>query len=75
VITGSLAGLLAPRPLWAHYVGAVVGQLGYELLFLGIGPLIVLGAVFLLGYSLIFLVAAALAGHLRVRLAARSARV
>ena len=60
VVAGSIAGLLAPRPLWAHYVGALVGQLGYELLFLHIGPLFVLGAAFLLGYSLIFLVAAAL---------------
>jgi hypothetical protein len=67
VVAGSLAGLLAPRPLWAHYIGALVGQLGYEFLFLRIGPLFVLGAAFLLGYSIIFLAAAALAARFRTR--------
>ncbi len=71
-VAGSLAGWLAPRPLWAHYVGALVGQLGYEALFLPIGPLFVLGAAFLLGYSLIFLAAAALAASIRARLGSRS---
>ncbi len=71
-VSGSLAGLLAPRPLWAHYAGALVGQLGYELLFLRVGPLFVLGAAFLLGYSLIFVAAAALAGRLRARARAPS---
>jgi hypothetical protein len=70
VVSGAIAGLLAPRPLWAHYVGALVGQAGYELLFLQVGPLFVLGIAFLLGYSLIFLVAAALAGYLHTRAAA-----
>jgi hypothetical protein len=73
VVAGSLAGLLAPKPLWAHYVGAIVGQLGYEVLFLRIGPLFVLGAAFLLGYCIIFVVAAALAAQLRVRLKGQSA--
>lgn len=56
------------RPLWAHYLGAFIGQLGYELIFLKIGPLFVLGAAFLLGYCLVFLAAAAIAGHMRLRL-------
>jgi hypothetical protein len=73
-VSGSFAGLLVPRPLWAHYAGALVGQLGYELLFLRVGPLFVLGAAFLLGYSLIFAAAAALAGHLRTRARAPSAQ-
>ncbi len=68
VVAGSLAGLLAPKPLWAHYIGAIVGQLGYELVFLPIGPLFLLGAAFLLGYCIIFVVAAAIAAHLRTRL-------
>jgi hypothetical protein len=72
VVAGSLAGLLAPRPLWAHYVGALAGQLAYEVLFLRVGPLFVLGAVFLLAYSLVFLAAAALAAHVRARIEARS---
>lgn len=72
VIAGLFAGLLAPRPLWAHYIGALVGQLGYELFFLRIGPMFVLGAAFLLGYSLIFLFAAAVAAHFRSRATVRS---
>lgn len=68
IVAGSLAGLLTPKPLWAHYLGALIGQLAYEVVFLHIGPLFILGAAFLIGYSLIFLVAAAVAGHLRVRL-------
>ena len=75
VVAGAVAGLLVPRPHWAHYLGALVGQLSYEALFLPIGPLFVLGAAFLLGYSLIFLVAAALAAFVRVRLDSRSSQV
>lgn len=71
LVAGAFAGLLAPKPLWAHYVGALVGQLGYELLFLHIGPLFILGAAFLLGYCIIFVVAAALAAHVRARLESR----
>jgi hypothetical protein len=67
IVAGSLAGLLAPKPLWAHYLGAFVGQLTYEVLFLRVGPLFALGAVFLAGYSLIFVGAAAAAGYLRLR--------
>ena len=66
--SGSLAGLLAPRPLWAHYTGAFVGQISYELLFVPVGALFVLGAAFLLEYSLIFVAAAALVGRLGARL-------
>jgi hypothetical protein len=66
-VAGLLAGLLAPRPLWAHYLGALLGQLGYEALFLTIGPLFVLGALFLIAYSCIFLVSAAVAGRVRGR--------
>jgi hypothetical protein len=72
VVAGSLAGLLAPKPLWAHYVGAFIGQLGYEIIFLRVGPLFILGALFLLGYCVIFVVAAAMAGHLRARLSGRA---
>lgn len=74
VVAGSLAGLLAPKPLWAHYLGALIGQLGYEVVFLRIGPLFVLGAAFLLGYCIIFVVAAAAAAHLRARFGRRRAQ-
>jgi hypothetical protein len=67
LVAGTVAGLLRPRPLWAHYVGALIGQLGYEVLFLRMGPLFIVGAVFLLAYSVLFLVAAGIAAHLRRR--------
>lgn len=62
---GLLAGLLAPRPAWAHYLGSILGQAAYEWLFLPIGPLFVMGVAFLMAYSIIFVVAAALGGRLR----------
>ena len=71
VVAGSVAGAITPRPLWALYLGALVGQLGYELIFLRMGPLFFLGAAFLLGYSAIFLAAAALSGSIRRRLVSR----
>lgn len=72
VVAGAISGGLAPRPLWAHYVGAVVGQLAYELIFLKLGPLVLIGAVFLLCYSLLFLAAAAGAAYVRLHYTARS---
>lgn len=71
-VAGALSGALAPRPRWAHYVGAFAGQLVYELVALRVGPLFVLGAVFLLAYSLVFAGAAAAASFARSALAARS---
>jgi hypothetical protein len=66
LVGGVISGLFVPRPLWAHYVGSVVGQLGYELLFLQLGALLLLGAVFMLGYSVVFLVGAIGGSHLRL---------
>ena len=51
--------------LWAHYVGAVLGQAAYELAFVKLGPLFILGLAFLAGYSIIFVVAAAIVALLR----------
>lgn len=65
LIAGAIAGYIAPRPLWAHYVGAVVGQIVFQAVFLRIGPLFLLGVVFLLGYSVVFLLAAGIAGWMR----------
>jgi hypothetical protein len=73
-VAGFVAGALVPRSLWAHYLGALVGQLGYAVLFLPLGPFYILGAAFLLGYSLIFLAAAALAAFARTRLSSRSGK-
>jgi len=71
LVSGALAGLLSPRPLWAHYLGAFIGQLAYEIIALRVGPLFMLGVVFLLGYTIVFPVGAALAAYARTRLAAR----
>jgi hypothetical protein len=65
---GLVSGTVVPEPLWAHYIGSLVGQVGYELLFLNIGPLFVLGVVFLLGYSLLFLAGAAVGALVRRKL-------
>ncbi len=75
IVAGVLAGLLRPRPLWAHYAGAVAGQAAYELAFLAVGPLFVLGVAFLLGYSVVFVIAAAAGGWLGVRWRRRSALI
>jgi hypothetical protein len=32
LVTGIVAGFIMPGPYWAHYAGAVLGQLGYILL-------------------------------------------
>jgi hypothetical protein len=64
-VAGFVSGLLVPRSLWAHYLGSVAGQFGYEALLLPGGPLLLLGVPFLLGYSVILFAAAALAAHLR----------
>lgn len=66
-VAGLISGSLVPRALWVHYLGAVVSQVVYEALFLEMGKLSLLGLGFLLGYSLVFLLAAALAGFLRLR--------
>ena len=66
IVGGLVSGALVPRPLWAHYVGSVVGQLGYGLVFLPVGPLLLLGAVFMLGYSVVFLAGAIAGSYLRL---------
>lgn len=43
--------LVFPKHLLATLVGMYLGQLGYMLLFLPRGPLMVLGAIFLVGYT------------------------
>jgi hypothetical protein len=65
VVAGLGAGALIPKSFWAHYLGSIVGQLGYEVLFLNLGPLFLIGVVILLGYSVIFLAAAGLSAYLR----------
>ena len=68
IIAGAATGVSTPKPVWALYLGAIAGQLSYQVLFLKVGPLFPLGALLLPGYCLVFLIAAALAGYIRVRL-------
>ena len=65
VVAGAVSGAVVPKHLWAHYVGAVLGQAAYELAFLKLGPLFILGLVFLAVYNIIFVVAAAIVASLR----------
>ena len=62
---GVISGTVVPKRLWAHYLGAILGQVAYELAFLKLGPLFIIGLVFLAGYSLIFVAAAAIVASLR----------
>jgi len=71
-IVGAITGSLFPKPLWAHYLGAVFGQAAYEAVFLDIGPLFILGLVFLLGSSLVFLATAAVGAFVRLRYTGRA---
>lgn len=71
LFAGSASGLLKPKPLWAHYVGAGFGQFFYGLLFLPIGPLAVVGLLFLVVWSLVFLAGAYGASLVRTRFAGR----
>ena len=64
-VAGAVSGAVVPKHLWAHYVGAVLGQAAYELAFLKLGPLFILGLVFLAGYSVIFVVSAAIVASFR----------
>lgn len=52
-IAGGLVGMLCPRHIWAAFLGIVIGQLVYMLIFLPWGPLLPLGVLFLFGYSLL----------------------
>ena len=64
-VTGVISGAIIPKPLWAHYVGAILGQVAYELVFLKPGPLFMVELVFLAGYSIVFVLGAALAAFVR----------
>ena len=68
MIAGAVTGALTPKPIWALYLGAIAGQLSYQLLFLKVGPLLPLGVLFLVGYCFVFLATAVLVGCIRTRL-------
>lgn len=64
---GLLLGVAVPKPLWAHYLGGLVGQALYLLLFLPPSPLMAVGLVFLLVWSLLLLVGACAGARIRTR--------
>ena len=64
-VAGAISGAIVPKHLWAHYLGAVLGQVAYELAFLKLGPLFIIGLAFLAGYSAFFVAAAAIVASLR----------
>lgn len=68
MIAGVVSGALSPKPIWALYLGAVIGQVAYQALFLRLGPLFPLGVLFLAGYCFVFVTAAACVGYIRTRL-------
>lgn len=53
-VAGFVSGLIAGGPLWVQYAGAVLGQVLYGMLFIGLGPLMLLGLAFLVPYGLLF---------------------
>lgn len=59
LMVGVVSALVTPRPLWGHYVGAVLGQVAY-MAFAGGGALILVGLVFAALYSIAALFGAAL---------------
>ena len=64
-VAGIVSGVVIPKHLWAHYVGAIIGQAAYGLAFLKVGPLFVVGLLFLAVYSVIFFGAAGIASSFR----------
>jgi len=64
-IAGGLVGIYQPGNIWAIFIGIVIGQFIYMVIFLPVGPLIVIGMMFLFGYSLLSLFGAFLASRIR----------
>jgi len=69
-VAGALSGALTSRVRWAYFLGCIVGQLLFEVIFLKTGPLVVVGVIFMALYGVVFVAAALLASYLRGRIAA-----
>lgn len=67
LLSGFITGVLVPKPLWAYYLGSIAGQLGYMMLFLPDGPLMLVGTGFLFVYSCLFLIGGAGGSFLRLK--------
>lgn len=67
LVAGLVAGMLGSRRKTAYYLGAIVGQILYVLIFLKVRPLLLVSVGFMAVYSVAFYVAALMAGYLRQR--------
>ena len=65
LVAGIIIGGLSPKHEWSVWLGVVLGQLLYMLIFLPLGPLTPLGIMFMAAYGLISLVGAVLGARLR----------
>lgn len=68
---GGLCGSVSPKPLWPLYVGSVAGQVLYVLGWLPAGPLFLVGLMFVLLWSLVFLAGAHVGSRARAKWQAR----
>ena len=62
---GLVLGLWSPKKIWAHYLGAMLGQQFFILMFIGVGPFILLGALFLAVYTVLVLIGALIGSRVR----------
>ncbi len=62
---GLILGLVQPRRQLLHWCGVVLGQLAWQVAFLPLGPLMVVGVLFLLLWSLLALGGSALGSAIR----------
>jgi hypothetical protein len=74
LMAGLILGATRPRLFWIHYPGILFGQCIWGYFFLPSGPLWVFGMGFLVVYSALCFLGAAVGAGMR-RLARRSARV
>ena len=65
LISGIIVGALIPRHVWAVFIGIVIGQLIYMLIFLPLGPLMGIGVVVMALYGLLSLTGAIFAARIR----------
>ena len=73
-VAGLISGLVSPRVVWAFPLGAILGQLLYEVAFLEMGPLVLVGVLFMSFYLPIFLPAALFSSYVRGRAMSRRLR-
>lgn len=70
--TGLVCACIVPKPLWALCIGSILGQFLYGVFFVPLGPLMVIGLLVLVFWSLFFALGAFLGGKLRASIAGRA---